>query len=814
MDAKVLVCGEAYGAKEAMVGQPFVGPSGALLEGMLHSVGIDPASCRFTNLRNSRPPGNKIRAWVDSTGSPLAPLTQGLIELREEIEQVNPNLILALGNYPLAFLAGKATWKKVAESGGLDYSGISDHRGSIWPGTPLAGGRKVMAALHPASILRNYATKPYTKLDLKRAAEQARFPEIRRPAKTIIIDPQGTDRQDWIKWLLGSTQAWDWPQSPFLTVDIEYIGSKLLCCGLTRHSDVAVVLRTDTIEAVEELKDILMSGIPLCFQNGMFDCSILEWWYNIPCVQHLLHDTMVGMHCAYTEFPKDLGFITSIFTEQPYYKDAIDWKKIKAGTQSMEEVWTYNATDVWVTHSAMEQMLGDELQDPAVLREYKYEMSLIPPLWEISKRGVRVDGAAMQALRAQLDSELEAIQYGLESMNGGPFNPNSKPQCAEFLYGTLGIGARGGKTKTGKWKMDDTTLAELLPLCQTDRQRLGIRMLRKASERSALISKFCEIDLDDDGRMRCHYDPAKTDTSRLSSRKFYPTGRGANLQNIPRDSRVRAVFTADAGMFFGNADLKSAESLVVAHITGDREMLRLHSGEYMAGKLDGHKYVAAFLLGKPIESLTDDERYLGKRVRHAGNYGLSWKKLQKMVNKDAEKTGVSITAAQSKKLIEKYRQFHPGLKGWWDDVMMQLTRNHTIWTQMGRKRVFYNRPEACLPDAIAFNPQGTVAKALNIGLLRAVHDPELQGLGFQVLLQVHDSISYQGPLGSEDAINLRLEELMRVEVPIARRGVDPYTITIPVEIKTGSNFGDYHADTNPLGLRRWKAGSAQPAGIR
>jgi DNA polymerase I-like protein with 3'-5' exonuclease and polymerase domains len=181
---------------------------------------------------------------------------------------------------------------------------------------------------------------------------------------------------------------------------------------------------------------------------------------------------------------------------------------------------------------------------------------------------------------------------------------------------------------------------------------------------------------------------------------------------------------------------------------------------------------------------------------------MSWKKLMDVINKEAEETGVSINAAQAKKLIEKYRQLHPGLAVWWNDVAATLTRTHTIRTQLGRRRVFYDRPEAILPDAIAYNPQGTVAKALNLGLLAAFHDPTLKQLGFEILLQVHDAIGYQGPLGTEDAINTRLVECMRVAIPIARRSIEPYTIEIPVEIKTGLNWGD-RTDTNPEGLHTW-----------
>ena len=807
LNARIVVVGEAPGAYEEREGRPFIGPSGHLLEELLASVGINPAEVFYTNLARYRPPGNAIRAFVDNDGIPNEILLEGLTELKEELTLVRPNLIIPLGNYPLRFLTDKGRWRKT--EGAFDYTGIGDFRGSILEGNALCGGAKTLPTYHPAAILRQYPLKHIVRTDLTRALEQSRFPEIRRPAKHIVLDPRGTERAAWLAWLESPpgtpSPCGAYPSASFLTSDIEYIGSHLLCLGATRHADVAVVLRTASDRDIAEIRSLLLSGIPLCFQNSMFDCSILEWFFDIPCLQFLRHDTMVAMHVSYTEFPKDLGFIGSLFTEQPFWKDAVDWKKVGEGTQPIEDVLTYNAIDTWVTHDAMEKMLTDELTEACVRNEYEYEMSLIKPLWAISKRGVRIDTEAMTRLRETLQEEVGALLYGLATLNDGyEVNPRSGDQCAAFLYEKLGVRARGLKTKGGKWMMDDTTLAELALTLTDKRQLTGLRMIRKCRERLSLISKFCNIKLDDDGRIRCHYDPAKTDTSRLSSRKFYPTRRGANLQNTPRDDRVRAVFIPDPGMFFGYADLKSAESLVVAHITGDREMLRLHSDEYMSGRLDGHKYVASFLLNKQMEKLTNDERYLGKRVRHAGNYTLSWKKLQSMINTDTEDTGVSVTAAQAKVLITKYRQLHPGLKNWWDDVLKQLWSTHTIFTQLGRKRVFYDRPDAILPDAIAYNPQGTVAKALNIGLLRAAADKELQGLGFQILLQVHDAIGFQGPVENRDQINHRLVELMRVTIPIARRGVEPYTIEIPVEVKVGGNWGEA-SETNPNGLKVWSA---------
>lgn len=844
-DSRVMVVGEAYGGEEARYQAPFVGPSGRLLSELLAAVGLEGSKVYYTNLVNERPPSNDLREWTKGAGLPTGPLIQGLMDLKDEIERVNPNVIIPLGAYPLKFLTGKGRWSKEGPTG------IGDYRGSILEGTSITGGRKCVPTYHPAAVLRNYPLKHIVKLDLRRAVEQREFPEIRRPRKALIIEPGSTERADWAEWLKGSTctpsplhkLTEGWKVDPateeprrvdsdsFLTADIEYTGSKLLCIGLTRHDDVSIVFPTRTPADIDFIRDILLCGVPLCFQNGMFDCSILEWFYSIECIRYLKHDTMVGMHVSYTEFPKDLGFIGSIFTEEPVWWDKADWKSTEfVGSSAM---MYYNSKDVWITHSAMKQMLADELTDPLLNDAYHYEMSLMQPLWSISKRGVAVNVEAMEGLKAQLENELITINMALHRLAGKTINVKSGPDMTWFIYDQLQCPRIGGKTPGGAWKMDDTTLANIQLKVTNESQRQGIRLVRAARERRDLISKFCNISLDDDKRMRCHYDPAKTDTSRLSSRIFYPTGNGANLQNVPRDTRVRAVFVPDRGYVFGYADLKSAESLVVAHITGDPEMLRLHSPEYMDGIRDGHKYVASFLLDKPIELITKEERYLGKRVRHAGNYGMSWHKLMQLINADAQTTGVSIDAAKAKQLIYKYRQLHPFLQSWWDGVLQGLWQTHTVTTLHGRKRVFYDRPDAILPEAIAYNPQGTVAQTLNMGLLRldsmyCVGLPDetwmgrwdiahiggdtlafqqdsqhLQETGFQMLLQVHDAVGFQVPEENAERALRLLPSLMSVPIGIQRRGIDPYKIEIPVEIQTGWNWGEFDEKKNTTGLKSW-----------
>lgn len=891
--ARIVLVGEAPGADEVEKGEPFVGWSGQLLKAEMMKVGINLADCYFANLCQFKPPSNELRAFHSPDGQPNELMLDGLSLLRAEIEEINPNVIVALGNYPLKYLTGRGEWKE--DKG---YSGITDYRGYLYEGNDFCGRRKVLPTYHPAAAVRDFSLKHLIKFDLGRVVVQQEFPEIRRPPKTFVIDPRGAERDLWATWLTSSvgTLAPEEPRgegcaehrlpsAPFLSGDIEFIGGQLLCIGFTRHRDAAVVFPTRTAEDRRFVRDILLSGIPLCFQNSMFDGSILEWFEKIEFFSRLRHDTMVAMHACYLDYAKashnpgvaaarkghggayDLGFIGCMQTEMYQYNwwETIDdtfWNNARkifqkegwsAGMRELERIYLpYNGYDVCVTHEAMENMVAQELRDPHFLDEYTLEMSLIKSLWDTGKLGVPVDTAQMKRLQETLESEVLTLKGGLAYYNDGiPVNPNS-PKIMEFLYYKMGIPIPDdAKTPKGKWRHDDTTLAKLIPKCREERQRSAIRMVRAATERLALISKFCEIELDDDERFRCHYDPAKAGTTRLSSRKFYPTGNGNNLQNVPVDTRIRALLHSDRGYIFGYADLKSAESMVVAHITGDSEMLRLHSPEYMDGTKDGHKYVASFLLNKPIEAITKDERYLGKRVRHAGNYGMSWKKLMDLINTDSEETGVSVTAAEAKALIKKYRQLHWRLPEWWNSIEAQLNETHTIYTLHGTKRVFYGKPSDILPEAIAFNPQGTVARTLNMcwirteesywndkvnatlevenymrqwDMARALYgqmqelSAQLTELGFQKLIQVHDAIGFQVPEKNADKALPLLPKLMAIPLIIKRKGLDPYTLVIPVEIQTGYNWGESDEDpkrpgsgltkagtpaTNPLGLKAW-----------
>lgn len=806
--ARIMIVGEAPGATEESTGRPFVGPAGNMLRKFLSSAGIDPESVYYTNICKVRPPGNKIHTFFYQGGLPNEYVMEGMAELQSDIRRIRPNVVVACGNFPLWALTGLGKWnERSTETLERGYSGISTYRGSIYDSV-LVPGTKVVATYHPSFIVQNGYSEHGTWLcDLERVKRESGFPEIRRPKKSPVIDPGGMARAEF------RAQVYEAAKDPkrILTFDIEYIGSKLLCVGMTLNRNEPWVIPTRNPSDVGYVRDILLSGIGLNAQNAAFDCSILEWWYQMPVMRHLKFDTMLAAHAANIELPKSLDYLCSIYTDQPYYKDMVDWKKIKEGKQSIDTVYEYNAIDVWTQHEIMEEQIKYDLQDKAIREVFEFELGLLPPLWEMSKIGVKVDVEGVHTLATTLIQERAAMELALNTFAGKTINVMSGKDLAWLLFSELGC-KPAGRTKTGP-KTDDKTLSEILTKVGAESQAgRVITLIRDIKQRRSLQSKFINIEMDDDGRFRGHYNPAGTDTGRLASKKFFPTGRGSNAQNQPRDKRVRRVFLADDGYEFGYADLERAESLVVAEITQDAEMLRVHQPG-----VDAHRELAKELFSTTLEGVTDDQRYLGKKTRHAGNYMQGPVRFMKEVNKDAHKTGVAIDYGDAKKFIDTYRRLHPGLAAWWEEIERELYRSMTLYNLLGRKRVFYGIRRtgpgtvSDLPSAVAFTPQSTVGDTLNVGLCQlsgvechyarkmgivdriSEYMPLLKEAKFTLLMQIHDAVAFQYLPKYRDEVCVAVRELMRVPL------VSPKTrdvFEIPVEIQVGPNWGD---------VKLWKA---------
>lgn len=324
---KIAIIGEAWGEHEERLRSPFVGPSGYELTRMLSEAGIHRADCFLTNVFNLRPrPNNDIEnlcvAKSDtSAASGLPPLKAGkylraeflpeLQRLLQELRDLRPNLCIALGN--------TAAWAL------LHNSGISKIRGTITEASALRGF-KVLPTYHPAAILREWSLRHVTVLDFMKAKREAEFPEIRRPERTVYIEPSLQD--------LGEFYAQHVATSNRLSIDIETRGNQITCFGVATSPSVAIVVpfvddrkpggsywasELDELSAWGWVRAVCAAPAPKVFQNGLYDIHFLWRAYGIPVVNPE-DDTMLLHHALMPESEKGLGFLGSVYTNEASWK--------------------------------------------------------------------------------------------------------------------------------------------------------------------------------------------------------------------------------------------------------------------------------------------------------------------------------------------------------------------------------------------------------------------------------------------------------------------------------------------------------------
>lgn len=798
ISARIMFIGEAWGNQERLEGKPFVGPAGRVLNELCLKAGINPDSCYYTNIINEQPPDNDLSAWI-KRGIPNDKVVEGLESLAGEIERINPNVIVPLGNWPLWSLYGQKLNKEGKPTGILDY------RGYVLEARRLASGKKIIPTVHPSYILQGgYPDAPLAIIDLKRARTESLFPEIRRRPRRAIVDPQGAEREALYHRLLN--------EGRWLVVDIEYIGTHLLCVGFAVSADWSVTIPIRSPIDLAWCRSLIESGRPLCAQNGMFDMGILDWHYKIDAFKHLKYDTMVGAYVLNIEFKKDLGALACLYTDLPAWWDVIDWNEVKAGRQSIESLYPYNGIDCMATYEIADKQQPELDSDPKMREALCFDMAKLEPLWRMAKRGVPIDFDKVTELRVTADIDQAEGQLALNEiaatlgmdLRGLDLNVKSPDAMPLFLFQYCGI-EPGGKTDGGvtgakkKYKTDNVTLMECMRKTPDAQARKILELVIRVREARDLKSKTLEIEWDSDGRGRCIYDCTKTGTRRLSSKTFFPTGKGSNLQNMPAPgsnrygAALRGTFKCDPGYEFGYSDLKGAEFLVVAELTQDREMLRL-ADMSIKGTGNVHKETSAFIFSlieqhriDPSEIDKDSARYfIGKKTRHSGNYMVGWKELMGRINAEAMETGVFITAAEMKLVLEGYHKLHPGLRVWYNDIEIELRRTGMLRNLFGFPRRFNGRISQILPSAVAFIPQSTVGDCLNYGLVACDTDPHLADAGFQLLLNVHDAIGFQYPIQNRDEVLPRVNELMSIPLIIPKTGKH---LRIPIEIQVGPNWG-------------------------
>lgn len=465
-------------------------------------------------------------------------------------------------------------------------------------------------------------------------------------------------------------------------------------------------------------------------------------------------------------------------------------------TSDTQEI-IYNSLDTMQT-IALKQLFDTIIPDWAK-PAYTYSEKMLGPVMTMMRRGIKIDierrNKEVNDLENRL-AKLSAIFDKLcEELFGTTINYNSVPQLKILFYQFLAIPELHKFTKgEAKVSTDRKTLERISK--EFVRGSPFAKLLMQISDLEKQI-EFLTKGLSPEGRFHTSYNIAGTETFRFSSSE-HPLRIGGNAQNVPPSARI--AFIPDEGYTLFQADQQGAEARLVAYLSGDENYIAACEGG------DAHTIVASMVFGfEPIRELAEREYYRGKSYRQVAKSGSHGSNYYGKPFTLAQQMSVPVEIAEQFQL--KYFKKFPGIADWHNAVAKQLQEHGYITTPFGLRRTFWGRrfDDATLREAIAFVPQSTVGVLTNIGLynLWAKYEGS-SSPDVMILANGHDAVIGQIKTEKLDALVPEILDLLRFPFYITDVKGKTRECVIPFEMEVGSNWGKYHEELNPKGLRKWK----------
>lgn len=610
---RIAIIGEAPGRDEEIVGRPFVGISGQTLTNLLSKAGIIRAACFVGNICQRRPVDNDI-----NLADPID-IEEGIVHLTKDLNDFRPNICLLLGNTPL----------RTAR----DSVSIGDWRGSYFVSNKAGPfyGRKCIASYHPAACLRNYEWMPLLMFDIKRTLAEAKTPDLIPPPRQLTTNLTSHAIVQRLQSLLQSPRP--------ISIDIEGGINSMSCISIAESpSDSFIIPFTDSngdnywtsfedeldiwIELANVLSDNRISKI---LQNALYDRFVLQYSYSLIVVNNK-EDTMLKHWELYCELEKGLGFLCSLYTNEPFYK-------FERKSDDMDVFYKYCCKDSAVTYeisNKIEPMLSQESR-----KHYQFNVELLNAMLYMELKGIKYDQEKATERLSYVNNWIYRLQVELDSLssfgiNDDVFNDRTKllnevrqkmcfvrdqskpkkeydgvyqrieqlvtshkdisieergfismalglalniksPVFKTYLYDTLQLPKQYGK-ENEKGTKSLTTDGKALLKIQKKQPHQAVDLAIQIGELRTR-SQMLHISADDDGRIRCGYNIVGASTGRITCYTS-PTGSGYNLQTIPDDYEsypdnhplrrgMRDLFVADEGYHMFQCDLKGSDGWTI-----------------------------------------------------------------------------------------------------------------------------------------------------------------------------------------------------------------------------------------------------------
>ena len=496
-------------------------------------------------------------------------------------------------------------------------------------------------------------------------------------------------------------------------------------------------------------------------QNLKYDLMVLRK-YGVT-LKGEMFDTMIAHYLIQPELSHNMDYMAEIYLNyKTIHIDELIGPKGK-NQKSMRslppsQVYEYACEDADIT-LRLKNKLEPELEKYGATKLFReIEMPLMPVLAEIEMTGVRIDTTSLKETSAILTKRMLEIEERIYELAGEHFNIASPKQVGDILFGKMKIIEKPKKTKTGQYVTSEEVLQTLKGKHQIVADILAHRGLKKLL--GTYIDALPKLINEHTGHIHTSFNQTVTATGRLSS-------SDPNLQNIPvrgEDGKeIRKAFIPEDGCLFFSADYSQIELRVMAHLSGDENMIEAFRSGH-----DIHAATAAKIYKRAIDEVERDQRTKAKRANFGIIYGITVFGL-------AER--LEISREEAKQLIEGYFESFPKVKEYMEKAKEEARQNGYVTTLFGRRRYLadINSANATVRgfaerNAINAPIQGTAADIIKVAMIRIHNRFKAENIRSKMILQVHDELNFSVyPEEREQVERIVMEEMekaFQMQVPL------------------------------------------------
>ena len=591
------------------------------------------------------------------------------------------------------------------------------------------------------------------------------FPSM-KGRKVVAVDLETWDSE-------LKTMGPGWPKKLGMVVGISISDGNFTAYYPIAHEGGGNMDRSAVIKYIRDICED--DSIQKVFHNAQYDVG---WLSTIDIeVKGYIHDTMIG--CALlneNRYNYTLNAMCGEYLGEWKNEKVLKEKAAELGLDPKADMYRmpaefvgeYAEADALLTYKLHERLMI-EIEKDSLEGVYDMECRLIRVIFNMTKRGIRIDMPRAMALKEKLRNKEKKYLKRMKDLTGGEVQLWSARSVANAFDR---VNLEYPHTLLGHPSFTQTFL-------ETHKHELP-RMVTKARVLNKLqgtfidgISKYIH-----NGRLHAHVNQIRGDDAGSGVPAGTVTGRfsmyAPNLQQMPIrsefGSEVRKIFLPEEGEYWISADYSQQEPRLLTHFA-------------ILNKNEGAEDVRqAFIKGLDFHQQTADmaniPRRLAKTIGLGVMYGMGYKKMA---------VDLDITPMEAKAMLKEFRIKVPFMQGMLEAVMNRASQVGTIRTLLGRKcRFDLYEPNwyeplkfyKAMPLKQAEAEYGNVKragtyKALNRLIQGSAADQTKKAmvdvyekLGITPLLQMHDELncSVKSDIEGENVKNI-MENCIKLEVP-------------------------------------------------